>query len=138
MGRTGGINEPFCNIPGWLYPFHLAAEILLLDVSALVVFLLTAGQSYQKLRITVIRDIELDTYYRQTLLLHSPLELVQFLAAEQKLAVTARIVLSPTSPPVLRNVHVLDIQLVVAEITEGIHQRSLAGPDGLDLRACKH
>ena len=121
-----------------LNALHFTAEILLLDRSTLVVLLLTAGEGDEQLRIAVLSDVKLHTDDGKTLLLHGPLELVQFLAAEKKLAVASRIMLSPTSPPVLRDVHILDIQLIAVEITERIHQRGLTRPDGLYLSACKH
>ena len=78
----------------------------LLGGSTLVVFLLTAGQGDEQLGVTVICNIELHTDYRQTLLLYGALQLVEFLAAQKKLAVTTRIMFSPTAPPVFHNLHI--------------------------------
>ena len=59
-----------------LYAVHLAAEILLLDRSTLVVLLLTAGKSDQNLCISIICDIEFNTDDCQTLLLDSSLKFI--------------------------------------------------------------
>ena len=59
-----------------LHAVHLATEILLLDGSTLVVFLLTTGKSYQKLGIAVISDIQSDSNYCQSLFLDCTLEFI--------------------------------------------------------------
>ena len=92
-----------------LHAVHLASKILLLDGSALVIFLLTAGKSNEELGITIISNIELDSDDGQSFFLDRTLKLIQFLTAEEQLTVTSRIVLSPTSPPLLRYMHILDI-----------------------------
>ena len=137
MGWTGGINEPCCLMNN-LESFHLAAHVLFLDGCTLVILLLASCQGDQEFCISVVRDVEFDSHNGESLLLHRPLELSQLLPGQQELALAARVMLSPASPPVLGNMHVLDIQLVVVEIAKGVHQRGLARPDGLYLSACKH
>ena len=122
----------------FLYPFHFSAEVLFLYGSTLVVLLLSSRQGYQDLGISVIRYIQFHSDNGKTLFLHRTLKLVQLLAGQKQLAVAARIVLSPASPPVLGDVHILDIQLVVVEIAECVHKRGLACPDGLYLCAGQH
>ena len=105
-----------------LHSFHLAAEILLLDGCSLIVFLLTASQGDQQLCISVIGNEELDCHYGQSLLLDRALQTCELTLCQQKLALTARVMLSPASPPILCHMHVLDIQLIVVEIAICVHQ----------------
>ena len=59
-----------------LHAVHLAAEILLLDGSTLIVLLLTAGKSYKKLGIAVIGNIQFDSNDCQSLFLDCALEFI--------------------------------------------------------------
>lgn len=119
------------------HPLHLPPHILLLDGLPLVILLLSPGEGYQQFRIAVVRYVQFDSYDSQPFLLDRTAQLVQFLTGKEQLAVPARVVLSPGAPPVVGNVHVLDIELPVVEIAETVHQRGLARPDGLYLSTRK-
>ena len=119
------------------YPLHLPPHIFLLDGLALVILLLAPSKGYKQFCVAIVRYIQFDSYDSQSFLLDRTTQLVQFLTGKEQLAVPARVVLSPGAPPVVGNVHVLDIELPVVEIAEAVHQRGLARPDGLYLRPGK-
>lgn len=119
-------------------PLHFAAQVFFFDRLAFVVLLLAPGKSNQKFCIAVVCDIELDCNDCKALFLYSPLKSEQFLAGKQKLAVTSGIMLAPSTPPIISNVHIFDIKLTIVEIAETIHQRGLSRPDGLYLGARKN
>lgn len=91
------------------HPLHLPPHILLLDGLALVILLLSSGKGYQQFRIAVVRYVQFDSYDSQPFLLDRTAQLVQFLTGKEQLAIPARVMLPPCPPPVVGDMHILDI-----------------------------
>ena len=117
---------------------RIAAEVLFLDGFALVVFFLAPCEGDVKLGIAGLGDEETSGNDGQALLLDGAGQLAELLAGEQQLPVPFRVMAVESAPPVLGNVHVLDIELPSGKITPAVHQRGLTCADGFYLSAGKN
>ena len=124
--------------PFQLVSLHVPFHVLLLNGVALVVLALTFGKGDVQLCIAVLGNEQAGCHYCETLLLGGTLQLTEFLAVEEKLAVAAGVMGIVGAPPVLGHVHVLHIKLIPHKIAVAVYQRGLAGSDGFDLGTCKH
>ena len=86
------------------------------------------------LGVAIVGNIYFRSHNGKTFGLDSLGKMPQFLAREQKFAVSERFVAAPgRSPEVCRNIHPAQIQLTSREIAIGLLQRRFTGTDGLYL-----
>ena len=125
-------------VPFLISSLHIPAHILLLYGIALVVFPFSFCKGDVQFGVAVLCNEQAGSHNCKPFLFGGPLQFAEFLAVEQQFAVALWIVGIPGPPPVLRNVHVLDIQFPPYKIAVTVHQGGLAGPDGFYLGTCEH
>ncbi len=118
-------------------PFQVAFDVFFLYGVAFVVVVLTLGQGDVKLGQTFFVHKKERGNDRESLFVYFALELFQFAAGEQQLAVALGLVVVNGAFGVNGDVHVSYKQFVAFKCTESLGDAGLALPDGFDFRAGK-
>ncbi len=117
---------------------HGALVFALLDVLALVVFLLASGNANYYLGQPFFRNEKLEGDYGVASFLAALVETTYLALSEQELAVAARGVIVVRAVEVFGNIHVFDPHLASVDDAIGIGQRGLSLTYRLDLSARQH
>jgi hypothetical protein len=115
---------------------YLALGVFLLHIFALIVHLLAFSKAYLDLDQSVL-EIESERNGRVTLFTNPAINPVNFLAVEQQLAITVRLMILAIAEFIVRNSEVMQIGLPVTHQHEGFIQTGLAGAQRLDLCTLK-
>ena len=116
----------------------LALVVALLERFALVIFVLTACQTYHQFGQALFVDEQTGGHDGETGVLHCLLQLAQLLALEQQLAVAPCRVVVVRAIEIFGHVHILHPQFVAYEYAVAIDKAHLGEAYGLYLGTCEH
>ena len=114
---------------------QLPREVSFANGLPLVIAVFTLAECYLHLRQSVLVDVQTQRDDGLAALLCLSLEFAKFFSRQQQFSISPYLVVLVRTEAVLRDMHLLHVQLIPYELTIRLIERSLALPDTLDLRA---